>query len=199
MRRHLRAAGAPTFSSISKNHIFMTGNCKQACISHLGITTALYRGVMSEFFFHSGDPLGAASIRCVRTMGINTCCLCSILVALYVASQGLTRRNMHDACSSDQSNVLKQYFPCVTVVRAFFCCPVVHFKVISVLCQICYPITLNFPPTSKFVSIPSFVLDGCNVVEQVLSVPERYMFANVIRDNYMAHMTINKLPAAYEV
>eukprot|EP00903_Cladosiphon_okamuranus_P019197 g17655.t1 len=31
-----------------------------------------------------------------------------------------------------------------------------------------------------------------------LNAQERYMFANVIRDGYMAHMTITHLPAAYE-
>lgn len=34
---------------------------------------------------------------------------------------------------------------------------------------------------------------------QKLSVNERYMFASVIRDGYLAHMTITSLPAAYEV
>lgn len=38
----------------------------------------------------------------------------------------------------------------------------------------------------------------CRTVQK-LNAQERYMFANVIRDGYVAHMTITRLPAAYEV
>lgn len=37
------------------------------------------------------------------------------------------------------------------------------------------------------------------VDEQTLSVPERFMFSHVIEAEYLSHMTVNHLPAAYEV
>lgn len=45
--------------------------------------------------------------------------------------------------------------------------------------------------------MPNRVLP-CRTVQK-LNAQERYMFANVIRDGYVAHMTITRLPAAYEV
>lgn len=54
---------------------------------------------------------------------------------------------------------------------------------------------MHFPLNHPEMLCHVFMLECC----QSWTAAERYMFSNVISDEYLAHMTVNNLPAAYEV